>query len=211
MDVKAIGNRIKKAREAKNMTLEDVAAEVQIAKSTVQRYETGKIVSPKIPVLDSIAKALGVDPVWLSEGVEPDPSALPPFPDIHPVTLKRYPLFDGIAAGQPILMPDGVETYIDGIENLHADFALIVRGDSMEPRIPDRSIVFVRSQPTVENGQVAVIAVDDSATLKRFYRSDDTVTLVAENPRYPPMIFTAESGKKIRILGRAVYCQIEIT
>jgi len=60
-----VGNRIKQARLAKNMTLDEVAEEVQVAKSTIQRYETAKIQSLKMPVLEAIAKVLNVNPVWL--------------------------------------------------------------------------------------------------------------------------------------------------
>lgn len=63
MDVIEIGRRIKKARGS--MTLDDIALKVGVAKSTIQRYENGAIVNPKIPVLHSIANAIGVNPAWL--------------------------------------------------------------------------------------------------------------------------------------------------
>lgn len=63
MDVIEIGRRIKKARGS--MTLEDIALKVGVTKSTIQRYENGAIVNPKIPVLHSIANAIGVNPAWL--------------------------------------------------------------------------------------------------------------------------------------------------
>ena len=63
MDVIEIGRRIKKARGS--MTLDDIALKVGVARSTIQRYENGAIVNPKIPVLHSIANAIGVNPAWL--------------------------------------------------------------------------------------------------------------------------------------------------
>lgn len=68
-----IGKRIKYARELRNTTLDDVAQIVGVAKSTVQRYETGKIQTIKLPVVESIANALNVNPAWLvgkSEKIE---------------------------------------------------------------------------------------------------------------------------------------------
>ena len=62
---KLIGNRIKEARDMRGMTLEDIANDVHLAKSTIQRYENAKIISIKIPVIEAIAKSLHVDPVWL--------------------------------------------------------------------------------------------------------------------------------------------------
>lgn len=60
-----IGNRIKNARNLRNVTLDDIAKKVGVAKSTIQRYENGKINTIKIPVVESIALALNVNPSWI--------------------------------------------------------------------------------------------------------------------------------------------------
>lgn len=65
-DVKLIGERIKYARSLRNRTLDDVANDIGVTKSTIQRYENGLIGKPKIPVLESIAKSLRVNPSWVS-------------------------------------------------------------------------------------------------------------------------------------------------
>lgn len=65
MNEKEIGNRIKEVREQKNMTLQDIADKVGIARSTVQRYESGLIKKIKLPVIQAIANALSVNPSWL--------------------------------------------------------------------------------------------------------------------------------------------------
>lgn len=65
MDNYLVGQRIKEARTLRNMTLDDVADDIGVAKSTVQRYENGKIARVKLPVLQAIANTLRVNPVWL--------------------------------------------------------------------------------------------------------------------------------------------------
>jgi len=60
-----IGNRIKYARDLRDATLDDIAKKVGVTKSTIQRYETGKIINIKIPVVESIAIALNVNPSWI--------------------------------------------------------------------------------------------------------------------------------------------------
>lgn len=65
MDNIAIGNRIKYARNMRDVTLEDIAQKVGVAKSTIQRYENGKIAKIKLPVIESIANALHVNPAWV--------------------------------------------------------------------------------------------------------------------------------------------------
>lgn len=66
MDIKKIGDRIRKARTFRNYTLDDIANEIGVAKSTIQRYENGLINNPKIPVLQAIANSLKVNPAWIS-------------------------------------------------------------------------------------------------------------------------------------------------
>lgn len=60
-----IGNRIKYARSLRDATLDEIAQKVGVTKSTIQRYESGKINTIKIPVVESIAIALNVNPSWI--------------------------------------------------------------------------------------------------------------------------------------------------
>lgn len=65
MNNKEIGNRIKSRRKELKFTLQEIADKVGVASSTIQRYESGSISQLKLPVLESIAKAINVNPVWL--------------------------------------------------------------------------------------------------------------------------------------------------
>lgn len=65
MDNKQIGYRIKNRRKELKFTLQEIADMVGVASSTIQRYESGRISQLKLPVLESIAKAINVNPVWL--------------------------------------------------------------------------------------------------------------------------------------------------
>lgn len=60
-----IGNRINSARNQRGMTLDEIAKAVGVTKSTIQRYEKGTIARIKLPVIESIARVLNVDPNWL--------------------------------------------------------------------------------------------------------------------------------------------------
>lgn len=75
-----IGKRIKQTREEKNMSLQDVAEITGVARSTVQRYEVGRIDKLKLPVIESIARVLGVRPDWIIGKTEkkfPDSKSVP--------------------------------------------------------------------------------------------------------------------------------------
>ena len=65
LDSKEIGNRIKKAREKADMSLNDVALKLGVNKSTILRYENGEISKVKAPIIDALAKTLHVSPHYL--------------------------------------------------------------------------------------------------------------------------------------------------
>ena len=65
MDNKEIGLRIMSAREAANLTKKDLASKVHVADSTIMRYEKGQINKIKMPIIEAIANALDVIPLWL--------------------------------------------------------------------------------------------------------------------------------------------------
>jgi repressor LexA len=77
-------------------------------------------------------------------------------------------------------------------------------------RIFDGDILFVKSQSSVDNGDIAVILIDDEATVKRVYidyNDDNTVsivTLIPENPMYRPMRYVGHTLDSVRILGKVV-------
>ncbi len=72
-DNKEIGQRIQQRRQTLGLTLEDVAVRVGVARSTIQRYESGRIQRLKQPVVEAIADVLCVSPDWLL-GSTKDPS-----------------------------------------------------------------------------------------------------------------------------------------
>ncbi len=124
----------------------------------------------------------------------------------RPAPMGRAPLLGRIACGEPILAEENIEDYVDLPKHITADFALECRGDSMiGAGIQDGDVVYIRQQPEVENGQIAAVLVgDEEATLKRFYFDGQAIQLVAENPKFAPMVFTGEDINKVRVIGRAV-------
>lgn len=198
MDInKEIGKRIKQKRIENNLTLKELGEKVGVASSTILRYENGKINNIKLPVIESIAKALNVNPSWLV--LKSDS------PEIHKPKkneIKRIPILGTIAAGLPILAEENIEDYFYIDSSVKADFALRIKGDSMiNAGIQEGDIVFIRCQPTLENGEIGAVLIEDSATLKRFYRKKNTIILQAENTAYQPIILT---NGDIRILGKLV-------
>lgn len=65
MTNKEIGNRIMQAREERGLNKTELADKIKVALSTITRYEEGEIARIKIPVIESIANALNVNPLWI--------------------------------------------------------------------------------------------------------------------------------------------------
>lgn len=66
--METIGARTRQRREALNMTQEELGASLRLNKSSIQRYESGQVQRIKRPILNAIAEALSVDPLWLLGG-----------------------------------------------------------------------------------------------------------------------------------------------
>lgn len=122
---------------------------------------------------------------------------------------KGIPLLGEIACGKPILAQENIEEYIIPPATIHCDFALRCVGDSMiEANIHNNDIVFVKEQQAVENGEIAVVLIENmenDATLKRFYKKDNAIILKPENKDYEPLMFIGEDMSLVSILGKAVY------
>lgn len=187
---------------------QELADKSGVFKSSISQYLTERATPSNINA-GKMAKVLSVDPLWLmgydvpmrKENSDSDAG----FDNIYPIELHRIPVLGSVACGEPILMSEERENYIMSGMDIKADFCLIAKGDSMiNARIMDGDVVFIRRQPVVENGEIAAVAIDDEATLKRFYRDGNTgtITLVAENPAYAPMVFTKESQKMFAYLEK---------
>ena len=192
--------RIKKCRLENNMTLLELATALGVREATAQRYESGEIKNLKHETVLEMSRIFNCSPAYLM-GWEDDAPAK---------KEGGIPLLGKIAAGQPILAEEECE-FFSPIDDTRADFCLRVRGDSMiGAGIKDGDIVFIRKQESVDDGEIAAVLVDDEATLKRVYITDDAVTLIAENPKYKPMVYTKKQCKNIRILGKAVACHTNL-
>lgn len=123
--------------------------------------------------------------------------------EFSPSRIKSIPVpvVGRIAAGQPLLASDNIETYLPIPADLaHAGdlFALKVRGDSMvNAGIFEGDIIVARRQETAINGDIVVALLDDEATVKTFYNDGGAVRLQPENPAYEPII-----TREVQVLGK---------
>mgnify|MGYP001235201661 CR=1 FL=1 len=194
-------NNLKGIRESKNIQQQELADYLHVSQSTVSGWERGR--SPiDSSLLPKIAEYLDVT-VDQILGVYPS--------NVYPITTRKFPMLGEIAAGEPITMIEDFESYVEAGADIHADFCIKIKGDSMiGARIQDGDIVFIRQQPDVANGQIAAVAIEDEATLKRVYKTNSTIILNAENPAYEPIVIHRGQTENIRILGLAIAFQSEV-
>lgn len=201
---------IKALRLERNWTQDELARRAGYTdRSSIAKIEKGQVDLTQSKIL-TFANVFNVAPGDLmgDDGVE---DIVERYENLRQLTRRRFPVLGSVSCGEPILMSEDKEVEVSADDDIRADFVLIASGDSMiGAKINDGDLVFVRRQPTVENGQIAVVAIDDEATLKRFYRYDGLIVLRAENPAYADIEIRPEDGKNVLILGRAVRVQSEL-
>ena len=118
--------------------------------------------------------------------------------------LVNIPILGNVAAGLPTLAEQNIEGYYPIPAELLPNkptFMLNVHGDSMvNAGILDGDQVICAEASTADNGQIVVALIDDSATVKRFFREKDHIRLQPENDFMDPIIVDGD----VRILGKVI-------
>ena len=199
-----IGDKIKIQRKRLGLTQTELGEKLGVKTNAVSKWECNRVEDIPTSKIKAMAVLFEVPPSYLIDEDPLPPSAAP----IDPTSRHRIPILGRIAAGLPLYAEQNIEGYTLTDLNGGAEyFALRVTGDSMNAaRIEDGDVIIVRRQDEVENGELAVVMVgDDDATVKRFYSTDSTVTLMPQsrNPIHQPQIYDLEKTK-IKVLGKVV-------
>ena len=195
-----IGLYIKKLREEKGLTQEQLGEKVGVKKAAVQKWESGTVVNLKRKTIMQLAEIFNVPAHSFVSEDDTLPANIIPLPQ-----RKNIPLLGTIACGEPILATENIDGFVSADENITADFALKCKGDSMiNARIFDGDIVYIRQQADVENGEIAAVLIGEDATLKRVHKYENKIVLSPANPMYDDLIYSGERLNEIKILGKAV-------
>lgn len=199
-----IGDKIKIQRKRLGLTQTELGEKLGVKTNAVSKWECNRVEDIPTSKIKAMAVLFEVPPSYLIDDDSLPPSAAP----IDLISRHRIPILGRIAAGLPLYAEQNIEGYTLTDLNGGAEyFALRVTGDSMNAaRIEDGDVIIVRRQDEVENGELAVVMVgDDDATVKRFYSTDSTVTLMPQsrNPIHQPQIYDLEKTK-IKVLGKVV-------
>ena len=199
-----IGQRIKNRRLELGLSVDEVALKIGKNRATVYRYESNDIEDLPTSILEPLAKALQTTPGYLMGWNEKEKELIPI--DINPT--HKIPVLGRISAGLPLYAVENVEDYIyTELNGGNEYFGLRVVGDSMNAaRICEGDIIIVRKQESVEDGEIAVVMVDDDdATVKRYHQKGNTVMLSPQsfNPQNHVQVYNLKETN-IRIIGKVV-------
>ena len=200
------GNIIKNLRTERNLTQEEVGKIIGASKQTLHKYENGIITNIPQDKIESLANLFDVSPSYIM-GWEKDKTDLSNIPGVIPVKkIIKIPILGHIQCGSPVMSVENYEGYFPAdAEIINSDFCLYADGDSMiDAGIHEGDLVFFKQTPQVENGTIAAVFIDDTTTLKRFYKKENQIILQPENKAYSPIIIDLDESTNIRILGEMV-------
>lgn len=203
------GERMKQRRKEIGFSAEKVAERLGVSPATIYRYEKGDIEKVPVDSLAELAKILQTTPAYLMGWEEQHSPAASRKPTIPPgfepmPAMDVVPLVGRIACGTPIMAEENIEQMVCVPSRWHSTFTLTCKGDSMEPRIHDGDLVAIRSQPEVENGEIAAVRIGEEATLKHVYLHENFIELRPENPAFGSIILNREDMNTVVIEGKAV-------
>ena len=187
-----------------------------ISEAAVSQYKNGKVRFCDEDILKKLSDAFGVRIPLLSSR----PAAVQSDMDIRNIVPARdlvmIPIFDSASAGFGAYADECVVGYRPAqVPNpLEKDnyFFVSVSGVSMQPLIPDGSMVLVHKQSFIDDNSVAIVLLDGcEALVKRVRYRSGHVELISENPDFVPRIFENDDIERLRILGKVVECVMTIS
>lgn len=230
MKNKEIGTRLKSLRKNKGLEQQEVAKLMGYkSDTTISKWENGKNL-PNGGKLAKLASIFNTSTDYILHGEAIQSSNSEPILDIYneltpPRQQKVYHYAEeqldeqqleehsniymihgrASAAGSAIEVDDN-DARMNVVNSSTipngADEIVKITGDSMEPLIKKGSSVYIRHQPTIENGEIAIVRIEDiGVTCKKVYKNNKEVRLKSINTTYDDMIFAAD---EITILGKVL-------
>lgn len=200
--------RLRQCRQQARETLDHVAEQMGVNKTTVMRWEQGSTAKVNLSTLQNLARHYGVTAAWLA-GETDDPTREIEKMVYRDTASKGWvdlPILGSVRAG----MGGIVQEEIIGYEAVQTDtllqgecyFWLRVTGDSMAPLIQENDLVLVRKQSSVDSGRYAVVMIDgEEGLIKKVVYDAEWIELHSINPRYPVRRFEYEEVLQVQVIG----------
>ncbi|PEE37826.1 LexA family protein [Bacillus cereus] len=208
----SIGKNIKKLRDTHNLSQKELGEIAGVSDKAVSTWEKG-LKEPRMGAIQKIADHFGI---LKSDIIEDRDSKITHIRPNHPNFTNNcttVPLLGDIAAGIPLEMIEANEEINVPIEigNWYPNAFLVkVVGDSMNKIIPPGALALIDPDSEIKNGDIAAIAVNGfDATLKRFYKFQDGITLEPEsyNPGHKTQFYDSKEQEftPVIVKGKLVW------
>lgn len=218
-------NRIDKLCKDRGINVTQLCREAKINRSTLSELNKGRTKTLSYTVSKKIAGYFGIPLSEVYDGEEPKtlnikltsyiPNKAKFKEAVNEVTLKiisentyYIPVYESVSAGFGAYANDYVIDYtplfIATPEEARNTMVIVVSGNSMYPKIEDGDEIQVLRQDWAENGDIAVVLIDDDDAVVKKYECDaekETVSLISINPEYAPRIFEGKEIERLRVLG----------
>ena len=206
--------RLRQLRTQKGISQQELADVIGVNKVTISGYERG-IRRPAgegaKEIYEKIADYFNVDTSFLIGISDVSIKLSNPLDSSfqnHPIHGFKIPVLGRVAAGIPISATEEIIDYeeiAEELANTGEYFGLLIKGDSMEPRIKERDVVIVRKQDDADDGDLVIALINgNDAVCKRLKKYKDGIALLSNNPKYDPLYFsnTEMESTPVKIIGK---------
>lgn len=193
-------NKIKKLRQEKKLSQKELADMIPVNQTAISQWER-EITSPNPAALKILCKIFNTTSDYLL-GFDEQPK--------KQAKGIKIPVLGHVAAGIPLTAIQDIIDYEEITENMAKSgeyFGLVIKGDSMEPRMTTGDVIIIRCQSDVDTGDIAVVMVNgDEATCKKIKKTPEGVMLIAINPAYEPQFYSNRQIEElpVRVIGKVV-------
>lgn len=202
------GANIRRLREQRGLTQEQLGKMVDVSRSTITQWERGWT-TPRMGNVQLLAGALGVSTADIIA------DELPPSNAIKPATPKPAyaPLLGRVHAGkaqEPDVLQDAVPVPYEIIKRHPQGYFLQVEGDCMDNVYPEGCYILIDPEQRPSNGSIAVVSIDGADyVMRRLYRGANTLILSPDshNAEYEDMVFAATTEHTVEFHGTVVWFQ----
>lgn len=202
------GASIKRLREQRGLTQEELGKMIDVSRSTITQWERGWT-TPRMGNVQLLAGALGVSTADIIA------DELPPSNAIKPATAKPAyaPLLGRVHAGkaqEPDVLQDAVPVPYEIIKRHPQGYFLQVEGDCMDNVYPEGCYILIDPEQRPSNGSIAVVSIDGADyVMRRLYRGANTLILSPDshNAEHEDMVFGAATEHTVEFHGTVVWFQ----
>lgn len=202
------GASIKRLREQRGLTQEELGKMIDVSRSTITQWERGWT-TPRMGNVQLLAGALGVSTADIIA------DELPPSNAIKPTTAKPAyaPLLGRVHAGQaqePDVLQDAIPVPYEIIKHHPQGYFLQVEGDCMDNVYPEGCYILIDPEQRPSNGSIAVVSIDGADyVMRRLYRGANTLILSPDSHSavYVDMVFAATTEHTVEFHGTVVWFQ----